>query len=151
MTATPGPPAQGTHADLTERLDRAVGRLEELAAETRSPSERLRLNGKVEGVKLAAAYLREQPAEDTHTRRVGAECRCGAEWEPLRNRCSGVRSEDTPADVTDARVLAALNAMHPKAAAPSLDYWGAKADEMRTALRAAGLLATAPTRPTKEN
>ena len=38
---------------------------------------------------------------------------------------------------TDAQVLAALNAMHPRAAAPSLDYWGGKADEMRTALRAA--------------
>lgn len=45
---------------------------------------------------------------------------------------------DTTTEPTDAQVLAALNAMHPKAAAPSLDYWGDKsANEMRAALRAA--------------
>lgn len=45
---------------------------------------------------------------------------------------------ETTTEPTDAQVLAALNAMHPKAAAPSLDYWGDKsADEMRAALRAA--------------
>ena len=44
---------------------------------------------------------------------------------------------DQPTETTDAQVLAALNAMYPKAAAPSLDYWGAEADKMRAALRAA--------------
>lgn len=44
----------------------------------------------------------------------------------------------TTTEPTDAQVLAALNAMHPKAAAPSLDYWGDKsANEMRAALTAA--------------
>jgi len=47
-------------AEIGPRLRRAVARLEELRDRPRiGPFERARLEGKVEGVKLAASYLEE--------------------------------------------------------------------------------------------
>lgn len=47
-------------AETVARLERAIVRLQENAAIARGfPSEKARLEGKVEGVKLALSYLRE--------------------------------------------------------------------------------------------
>lgn len=46
--------------DLEERLDRAAKRLLTLAEEAPLKPDRLRLQGKAEGVRLALSYLREE-------------------------------------------------------------------------------------------
>lgn len=46
-------------ADLLARIDRALSRLDERRTSTRSASERIRLDAKIDGVKLARSYLEE--------------------------------------------------------------------------------------------
>ncbi len=51
-------------ADLADRMEKAIGNLEELAEQARpeQTERKARLRGKAEGVALALSYLKDQPA-----------------------------------------------------------------------------------------